>query len=35
MEEKHSITNNNQDIMTKQDYILEIIIGVLADIVTK
>jgi hypothetical protein len=35
LEEKCSINNNNQNIITKQDYILEIIIGVLADIITK
>jgi hypothetical protein len=35
LEEKHSINNNDQSIITKQDYIPEIAIGVLADIVTK
>jgi hypothetical protein len=35
LEEKHSINNNDQSIITKQDYVPEIAIGVLADIVTK
>jgi hypothetical protein len=35
LEEKQSIINNNQVIITKQDYILEIVIGVLADVITK
>jgi hypothetical protein len=35
LEEKHSINNNDQSIITKQDYIPEIAIGELADIVTK
>jgi hypothetical protein len=35
LEEKRSVTNNDQDIITKQDYILEIAIGVLADVITK
>jgi hypothetical protein len=35
LEEKHSINNNDQSVITKQDFVLEIIISVLADIVTK
>jgi hypothetical protein len=35
LEEKHSINNNDQSVITKQDFELEIIISVLADIVTK
>jgi hypothetical protein len=35
LEEKPSVMNNNQDINTKQDYVPEIAIGVLADVVTK
>jgi hypothetical protein len=35
LEEKCSISNNDQSIITKQDYVPEIAIGVLADIVTK
>jgi ribonuclease BN (tRNA processing enzyme) len=35
LEEKHNINNNDQNIITKQDYVLEIIIGVHADVVTK
>jgi hypothetical protein len=35
LEEKRNINTNNQNIITKQDYVLEIAIGVLADVVTK
>jgi hypothetical protein len=35
LEEKHNINTNDQDIITKQDYVPEIAIGVLADVVTK
>jgi hypothetical protein len=35
LEEKHNINTNNQTIINKQDYVPEIAIGVLADIVTK
>jgi hypothetical protein len=35
LEEKRNINTNDQDIITKQDYILEIAIGVLTDIITK
>ncbi len=35
LEEKCHINNNNQNIITKQDYLLEIAIGVLANIITK
>jgi hypothetical protein len=35
MEEKSSINSNDKNITTKQDYIPEIIIGVLANIITK
>jgi hypothetical protein len=34
LEEMCSINNNNQNIITKQDYIPAIAIGVLADVVT-
>jgi hypothetical protein len=35
LEEKHNINTNDQNIITKQDYVLEIAIGVLANVVTK
>jgi hypothetical protein len=35
LEEKCSTTNNDQDTITKQDNILEIVIGVLADNIAK
>ena len=35
LEEKRNINNNDQNIITKQDYVPEIAIGVLADVVTK
>jgi hypothetical protein len=35
LEEKRNINTNNQNIITKQDYIPEIAIGVLADVITK
>ncbi len=35
LEEKRNINNNDQNIITKQDYVPEIAIGVLADIITK
>jgi hypothetical protein len=35
LEGKHNINSNDQNIITKQDYILEIVIGVLANIITK
>jgi hypothetical protein len=35
LEEIRNINTNNQDIITKQDYVPEIAIGVLADVVTK
>jgi hypothetical protein len=35
LEEKHNINTNNQNIITKQDYVPDIAIGVLADIITK
>jgi hypothetical protein len=35
LEEKCNINNNDQNIITKQDYVPEIAIGVLADVVTK
>jgi hypothetical protein len=35
LEEKHNINTNGQNIITKQDYVPEIAIGVLADVVTK
>jgi hypothetical protein len=35
LEEKRNINTNDEDIITKQDYVLEIAIGVFADIVTK
>jgi hypothetical protein len=35
LEEKCNINTNDQNIITKQDYVLEIAIGVLTDVVTK
>jgi hypothetical protein len=35
LEEKHNINTNDQNIITKQDYVPEIAIGVLADVITK
>jgi hypothetical protein len=35
LEEKHNINTNDQNIITKQDYVPEIAIGVLANVVTK
>jgi hypothetical protein len=35
LEEKRNINTNDQNIITKQDYVPEIAIGVLADVVTK
>ncbi len=35
LEEKHNINNNDQNIITKQDYVPEIAISVLTDVVTK
>jgi hypothetical protein len=35
LEEKRSVTNNDQDTITKQDYIPEIAIGVLSNVITK
>jgi hypothetical protein len=35
LEEKRKINTNNQNIITKEDYVPEIAIGVLADVITK
>jgi hypothetical protein len=35
LEEKCSINNNDQNIITKQDYVPDIAIGVLANVITK
>jgi hypothetical protein len=35
LEEKHNINTNYQNIITKKDYVPEIVISVLADVVTK
>jgi phage gp16-like protein len=35
LEEKHNINKNDQNIITKQDYVPEIIIGVLANVIMK
>jgi hypothetical protein len=35
LEEKCSINNNDGNIITKQDYVPEIVISVLADVITK